>query len=390
MWTLSLLLLLLPVAAASGWWLAKRDDERQAERSGFEFSSHYFKGLNYLLNEQPDKAIEVFIRMVEVDSETVETHLALGSLFRRRGEVDRAIRIHQNLIARPTLSLQQRSQALLELGQDYMRAGVLDRAESLFQELIEKGEHVVGALHLLLDIYQQEKDWHQAIASAKKLQAISGDDMSSMVAQYYCELAEQALDGSDDKQAQHYLALALDADEHSVRASLIQAGMARTAGNYKAALHALERIEKQDSDFLPEAIEPLRDCYAKLGREADMVDYLRRLFNEHKNISLMVALADTLRRQYGDTQAEDFITAQLRTRPSVRGLDHLIEIKLSHADAEVRDNLLILKDLTSQLMRNSPLYSCTHCGFTGKALHWQCPSCKRWNTIKPLQGVDGD
>jgi lipopolysaccharide biosynthesis regulator YciM len=387
-WTL--LLLLLPVAAASGWWLAKRDGERRAGRSGFEFSSHYFKGLNYLLNEQPDKAIEVFIRMVEVDSETVETHLALGSLFRRRGEVDRAIRIHQNLIARPTLNLQQRSQALLELGQDYMRAGLLDRAESLFQELIEKGEHVVNALHLLLDIYQQEKDWQQAIASAKKLQDISGVDMRDRVAQYYCELAEQALSDQDGAQVQRYLASALDADEQCVRASLIQADMARKTGDYKAALCALGRVEKQDSDFLPEIIEPLRECHAKLGREAEMADYLRRLFDEHKNVSLMLALADALRAQYGDARAEDFITAQLRNRPSVRGLDRLIEIKLCHADAEVRDSLLILKDLTSQLMHNKPLYSCTQCGFTGKALHWQCPSCKRWNAIKPLQGVEGD
>ncbi|MFP5345022.1 MAG: lipopolysaccharide assembly protein LapB, partial [Gammaproteobacteria bacterium] len=288
MWTL--LLLLLPVAAASGWWLAKRDDKRRT-RSGFEFSSHYFKGLNYLLNEQPDKAIEVFIRMVEVDSETVETHLALGSLFRRRGEVERAIRIHQNLIARPTLSLQQRSQALLELGQDYLRAGLLDRAESLFQELIEKNEHVGNALHLLLDIYQQEKDWRQAIASAKKLQTLFGEDTRGMVAQYYCELAEQALAGADDRQAEQYLRQALDTDENSVRASLIEADMARRAGDYKAALRALERVEQQDSDFLPEIIEPLRDCYSRLGREADMVDYLRRLSSQHKNISLMLALA---------------------------------------------------------------------------------------------------
>ncbi|MCL4316059.1 MAG: lipopolysaccharide assembly protein LapB [Gammaproteobacteria bacterium] len=391
MWTL--LLLLLPVAAASGWWLARREDEKdekQTGRGGFEFSSHYFKGLNYLLNEQPDKAIEVFIRMVEVDSETVETHLALGSLFRRRGEVDRAIRIHQNLIARPTLSLQQRSQALLDLGQDYLSAGLLDRAESLFQELIEKNEHVASALRLLVDIYQQEKDWQQAIATAKKLQSSSGEDMRGMVAHYYCELAEQALDSADDKQARHYLDLALDADERCVRASLVRADMARRAGDCEAALRALERVERQDGDFLPEIIEPLRDCYSRLGREAGMVDYLRRLFNEHQNISLMLALADTLRAQYGDAQAEDFITAQLRNRPSVRGLDHLIEIKLSHADTEVRDNLLILKDLTSQLMRSKPLYSCTQCGFTGKALHWQCPSCKRWNTIKPLQGVEGD
>ena len=131
---LYLLWLLLPVAALSGWWVASRRSlARSYGRRATDFSSDYFEGLNYLLNEQPDKAIEVFIRMVEVDSETVDTHFALGNLFRRRGEVDRAIRIHQNLIARPTLSREQRTQALFELGADYMRAGVFDRAESLKQ-----------------------------------------------------------------------------------------------------------------------------------------------------------------------------------------------------------------------------------------------------------------
>jgi len=166
---LNLLWLLLPVAAASGWWVARHTELVSQARKKSSLTSDYFKGLNYLVNEQPDKAIEVFIRVVEVDSETIETHLALGSLFRRRGEVDRAIRIHQNLIARPSLNREQRTQALLELGQDYMNAGLLDRAESLFLELVELDAHTVRALQLLADIYEQEKDWQACLDIVEQL-----------------------------------------------------------------------------------------------------------------------------------------------------------------------------------------------------------------------------
>ena len=186
---LELLWLLLPLAAASGWLAARRGVRGTKAQLMPELSSDYFQGLNYLLNEQPDKAIEVFVRMLEVNSDTVETHLALGNLFRRRGEVDRAIHIHQNLIARPTLKPEQRTQALMELGQDYMRAGLLDRAESLFEELVQVDAHTAAALQQLLVIYQQEKDWDRAIQTARRLGVVSGRNMAPVIAQYYCELA---------------------------------------------------------------------------------------------------------------------------------------------------------------------------------------------------------
>ena len=184
--------LLLPLAAASGWlagWYGKR--RRESVAAADDLRSNYFKGINYLLNEQPDKAIEAFIKVLEVDSETVETHLALGNLYRRRGEVDRAIRIHQNLIARPNLESEQRSEALLELGHDYLSAGLLDRAENLLQELADGGDYRVQALRQLIDIYEQEKDWSKAIACGHLLEKVTGNHLSPVIAHYQCELAER-------------------------------------------------------------------------------------------------------------------------------------------------------------------------------------------------------
>jgi hypothetical protein len=169
-----LLLLLLPVAVYFGWWLARAIERRSSGKRKRLFSDQYFQGLNYLLNEQPDKAIQVFLELAEVNQETVETHMALGNLFRRRGEVDRAIRFHQNIIAKHGLQPEQRTQALLELGEDYMRAGLLDRAERLFSELIETDAHTPSALRSLLDIYQQEKDWDKALEQAQRLEQVTG------------------------------------------------------------------------------------------------------------------------------------------------------------------------------------------------------------------------
>lgn len=384
-------MLLLPVAAAAGWLAAKRDSRRRARASnGADLSSHYFKGLNYLLNEQPDKAIEVFIRMLEVDSETVETHLALGNLFRRRGEVDRAIRIHQNLIARPTLNQQQRTHALLELGQDYMRAGLLDRAETLFQELIEMDDHVEPALRHLIDIYQQEKDWPKAITAVQKLGGISGKNKNPIIAHYHCELAELARQKGDAALARHMLARALDIDRHCARASLLLGEMDSADGDYNAAMRALKRVQDQDPDYIPEAIPPLLACYAKLGQTDEAIAYLRQILQEHNNITLMLTLAELLRRQQGDREAAAFITEQLRKRPSVRGLERLVELNLTHSEGAARENLLILKDLMNKLLENKPVYKCDQCGFMGKSLHWQCPGCKNWNTVKPIHGVEGE
>lgn len=216
------LLVLVPIAAFAGWIVAGKGSRFSMDNNNGMVPKDYLLGLNFLLNEEPDKAVDVFIKMLEVDSDTVETHLALGSLFRRRGEVDRAIRIHQNLIARPHLDKQQRIQALMALGQDYMRAGVLDRAERIFLEVVENGSETGPSLHYLLDIYQQEKAWDQAVLIARKIAVSTGEAMQSNIAHYYCELALEARMANDNDLARRHLRKALTIDKKCVRASLLQ------------------------------------------------------------------------------------------------------------------------------------------------------------------------
>lgn len=387
---IELLWLLLPVAAASGWIMARRSMDRTQQTRSRNFNSEYFQGLNFLLNEQPDKAIEVFIRMLEVDSDTVETHLALGNLFRRRGEVDRAIRIHQNLIARPTLNKAQRSAALLELGQDYMRAGWLDRAESLFDELLENNLHTVLASRHLLDIYQQEKEWDKAINVARRLDGDRGQSMKPVIAQFYCEQAEIALRKGDENLAQQMLKRALAQDRRCVRASLLQGRIAMRAENCKLALKTFRQVEEQDIEYLPEILEQMRQCYENLDSADALQEYLREIMKRYTGVSPALMYAELIARTQGDNAAAEFMTEQVRKRPSVRGLGRLIDLSLAGASGKARDDLLILRDLVTQLLNNKPVYKCIHCGFAGKSLYWQCPGCKEWNTVKPIHGVEGE
>ena len=389
-WEWILLFCVIILAIYLVWAALKRSDKRTTIRSIRNIPPEYLKGLNYVLNEQQDKAIDLFIRMLEVDSDTVETHLALGYLFRRRGEVDRAIRIHQNLIARPTLSEDQRSLALLELGMDYMRSGLLDRAESLFKELVNSRRYGVQAYKELLDIYQQEKDWHEAVEVARHLQSINRDDLSHQIAQFYCELAEQSLTRGKLKDANQYIRKALNTDPDCVRASLLEAEAESRENNFRLALKSYKRIEKQDSDYLPEVIAPIMQCYREMGKLDDGRKYLQDIVNRYDGITPLLYLTRIIEETRGEKEAIKFISKELKRRPSVRGVDKLVEYVLGMADGEIRENLQTIKEMTGKLLTNSPVYRCQHCGFDAKLMHWHCPSCKQWSTIKPVYGVAGE
>ncbi len=387
---MNLLWLLLPIAALSGWWIGRRRGNSKNNQSSSSMHPEYFKGLNFVLNEQPDKAIEVFIRMLEVDSETVETHLALGNLFRRRGEVDRAIRIHQNLIARPTLDREQRAHALLELGMDYMRSGLLDRAEGLFLELVESDLHLYQAYTELLEIYQQEKDWENAINIARKLELISGNKLNPVIAQFYCERADSALLEGNMRVVKENIRRAISFYPNCVRASLIEAQMNQRIGKDKLAIKSYKRVESQDSDYITEIIGPLFDCYRKLDRVDEFVEYLRMLVNIYGGISSLLMLTELIAEREGENAAIRFISDELKSRPTVKGVDRLIEYTLSKSEGETQDHLKTIKDLTAQLIEGRAMYKCSSCGFDAKQLHWLCPGCKSWDTVKPVFGVAGE
>ncbi len=382
----NLLWLLLPLAAASGWLAARLDQKRRPGRTAQGLPSAYFKGLNFLLNEQPDKAIEVFIQMLEVDSNTVETHLALGNLFRRRGEVERAIRIHQNLIARPTLDKNQRSLALLELGQDYLKAGLFDRAENLFLELAEIRLHTEQALRFLVHIFQQEKEWDQAISVSRRLARASGRSQDEVIAQFYCELAEQAFADGNPAAARRLTNEAFGADRNCVRASILLGRLEVAAGKHREALKAWKRIEEQDSVYLGEVASLIAASYQTLNDEAGLYEYFDALLRRHGGVALMLALADVIRNRDGVQAAEEFVTAWLRQQPSVQGLHRLLDLNLVAADASTQTDLNLLQGVIGELLEQQQGYLCQECGFRGKTLHWQCPGCHRWNTVKPVSG----
>lgn len=379
--------LLLPVAAASGWWAAKRGTSRQ-EVTVVERSPGYFSGLNYLLNEQPDKAIDVFIKMLEVDSDTVETHLALGNLFRRRGEVDRAIRIHQNLIARPMLNREQRAQALLELGQDYMKAGLFDRAESLFNELGEMNMFQAQALENLLTIYQQEKEWDKCLQVAKRLGQRSGKSRRKECAHYYCELAEEAQFRKDSVKTSQLLKKAQLSDEGCVRATMLQGAIEAANGSPKSAIRTLRQVEKQDPAYLSEVLPAIIECYRELGNRAELVRYLRQLYERHHSISSVLALTDFIQEDDGEEAAIRFLSSYLHAHPNLEGLDRMVRLSLHAGKSDAAESLQILQQILSKILEGRSAYQCVSCGFTAKTLHWQCPSCKSWSSIKPRDELE--
>ena len=384
-----LLLAALPVAAYGGWWLARTIQKTTASKKNRLFSTQYFQGLNYLLNEQQDKAIEVFLELAEVNEDTVETHMALGNLFRRRGEVDRAIRFHQNIIAKERLKPEQRTRALLELGEDYMRAGLLDRAEHLFSKLIERDAHTPPALRSLLEIYQQEKDWQDALEQAARLEKITGEHMGDVMAQFCCEMAEESLAAGDREQVRRHLRQARRHHPECVRARLILARLCMQEGDHSAAMDAYEEVAQLDTDYIADMIDPYLEAADAAGLEDRARAMLETWHENYDGISLILKLSDAIAREKGSEEAGRYLIESLTDKPSVRGLDHLIDLsRQGHLPAGSGDE--ILKAVTSRLLRREPRYRCTHCGFSGRMHHWLCPSCKHWSTTKTIHGVLGE
>ncbi len=391
-----LMLGLLFVSIAIGYLLGRRFSYQVSlDEKAPAYDKNYFKGLNLLLNEQPDAAIDTFIESLDVNSETLETHLALGNLLRRQGEVDRAIRIHQNLLARPGLTLNQQHLAQLELARDYVKAVLLDRAETLFKELVDQSDVLRDiSLEHLIEIYQDEKEWAKAISTVELL---AGKRLSKVPlkwrcaqAHFCCELAEIALEKNDYLSARRHLKAALNYDKNLVRASLIWGQLEYQLGNSREALKILKKIPQQDPNYLSEALDLFVKCYLQLDNHEGLRQYINQLQEEYPSNSLVLELTKIIRSSDGDFAAADYIGNQLKQRPSLQGLSQLLELYLENSKEKSQSNLLLLKQLVDQLIDKKPTYQCSQCGFTGNQLHWLCPSCKSWNTIKAIRGIEGE
>ncbi|SDJ52972.1 lipopolysaccharide assembly protein LapB [Microbulbifer yueqingensis] len=387
----------LLAAIAIGWLLGRRSLKKKADCSEQQqaLARTYVQGLNYLLSEQRGDAIDKFIDSLEVSSTTFDTHLALGNLLRKRGEHDQAIRVHQNLLARPSLARASQHKAQLELARDYIAAGWLDRAERLLQELVEASPELRNtSLEHLVEVYRDEREWPKAIHAVNLLHGRRFKRMpsewASIQAHFCCELAEESINAKDYLSARKHIDAALGYDRSSARANLLWARLEYLLGRPEEAIKVLQRIPRQNPDYVPEILDLLTTCYEAVGDEAGLDRYLEQLLREHPFNSVLIALTERIERKKSEAEAAEFMGRQLAERPSLRGLGHFLDLHIDSAEGRARENLSLLKSLIDQLIASRPNYRCNNCGFSGNQLHWLCPSCKHWDSVRSVKGVEGE
>ena len=376
-------LLLFPLFFGLGW-LAARIDIKHLVRESRSLPRSYFQGLNFLLNEQQDRAVEAFVEAVKVDPQTVELHFALGSLFRRRGETERAIRMHQNLVERDDLPQDLKLQAMIELGQDFLKAGLLDRAEEIFERL-RSTDMAEEAKHNLLEIYQLEKNWEKAIAIAAELPDIA---THKEIAEYYCELAAADLIRSRLDAAGEHLRTALEKNRQCVRASLLQGDIEASRENYDGAITCWQRIERQDPAFLALVANRLLDAFRKLDRRDEGLQLLRGYLEHYPSLDLLDVVFQLVLESEGADAAYALVRNELKRNPTLLGLDKLIEARVLTAATEMRADLDLAKGIIQGYTRRLARYRCDSCGFKARQFYWRCPACGGWETYSPKRSEE--
>lgn len=398
-------LVFVPILFALGW-VAARVDFRQMMSETRTLPDSYFKGLNFLLNEEPDRAIDAFVEVAKLDPETTELHFALGSLFRRRGEMERAIRVHQSLLSRADLPVADRENAQFQIAQDFLKAGMLDRAEAAF-EAVRETRFAIPAMRALIRIYESEHDWPRAIEAVRRLRALVDEPVPQLV-HYQCEQAEGALQGKQpdfDRAAK-----ALDEADNAIRKQGTTQGMyasqARVAG-LRARVARMQGQSEQERAYLvsilasaPEYVglyaTELLESYRKLGRGEEGVAMLRSHYQQHPSLDIFNVLFRVLREQEGHLQAWAFARDALRAHPSLLGLDKMLEVELQDqgqnketTDAAGVDQIIagadlsLLRSLIHRHTQRLDRYSCSSCGFEARHFYWQCPGCNSWETYAP-------
>ena len=387
---LELLFLLLPVAAAYGWYMGRRSAQQTKQDEANRLSRDYVAGVNFLLSNQQDKAVDLFLDMLKEDTGTVEAHLTLGNLFRSRGEVDRAIRIHQSLMESASLTYDQRLLAVQQLGRDYMAAGLYDRAEGMFKQLVDETDFRLSALQQLLQIYQATSDWQSAIEVAERLVKLGKEKHRGEIANFWCELALQQMAGNDLDKAMALLKKGAAADRNSARVSIMMGRVWMEKGDYAKAVESLERVIEQDKELVGETLEMLQTCYQQLGKTDEWEAFLRRCAEENTGATADLMLAQILEQREGVDAAQNYVTRQLERHPTMRVFHKLIDYHINEAEeGRAKESLGVLRHMVGEQVRSKPRYRCQKCGFTAHTLYWHCPSCRSWSTIKPIRGLDG-
>ena len=389
---------LLLIAVSAGWVLGRSrlSFRRKVESKTSDLFQDYFVGLNYWLNDEPDEAIDTFIKALKINGDTLETHLALGALLRRRGKVDKAIKVHQALLARPSLDQGFAASTRLELARDYIAAGLLDRAELLLNELLDENTPAKwDALKHLITIYQTEKEWAKAIYCSKELLANPSFKkdlkLRGAAAHFCCEQAELALSKDQLSQARELTKRAATFNRQSVRASFLLANIEQRLGNFKLAIKELIRIKTNNPDFISRLLEPLSQCYGQLGKMEEYEQLLKNTLKERSDVNVMLTLAELIRGRENDAATIDFLRREMAAHPSLKGLAALIDLKALDTDAQFGNNLQLLQllqQLINRLLTKKAGYQCSQCGYESKSPNWLCPSCHSWDRENSILGTD--
>ncbi|MPV86556.1 tetratricopeptide repeat protein [Ostreibacterium oceani] len=394
-----LLVLLLPLAAFSGWWIAKGDKKKDHHRR----DEDYFQGLSYLLENETDKAIDIFVRIAHLDDSAIENQITLGNLFRHRGEIDRALHIHTALLSRQELSSEALQRLHLALADDYLQAGVMNHAKDYLEKANAATSPALrdAAQRRLINLYEQQDQWQQAIEVAEALDPFRRDSIQQKVAHYYCELAEAKLSASVDTPSQsnqsgqsdlsmspshtalagaeEWLNKALICDKQCLRALIKLGEIAQLRGNYVQAINYYQRLEKIAPTFMLEVFDKLAACYDALNQHHEWKNYLATYVRKYPSPALLLHLQQSIAHIEGDEAAKKFLGEQLTNHPSLLTL-HAYLHQLDHQDESIKTLQFSLDRIIRQALR----YRCRECGFRGNVLNWQCPGCKNWGAFTPV------
>lgn len=384
-----LLFLLLPIAAAYGWYMGDRNAKQKYADQSNRLSREYVDGLNFLLSNQKDKAVDLFLDMLKEDEGTLEAHLTLGNLFRSRGEVDRAIRIHQALMESSSLSFEQRLLAIQQLGRDYMVAGLYDRAEEMFLQLIDEEDFQQHALQQLIFIYQSTSEWINAINTATKLVKLGNTKYKTDIAQFYCELASLAIANEDLEKAYSLLQKSAAADAKCARTSLMLGRVLIVQNKIEQAIESFKQILEQDKAFIGEALPLLKECYLKLNKEDEFQQFLQLCVDQDSGNVAELMLADIIEKKRGLDAAQNYMYRELLKHPNLKGFYRLMDYHVADAEqGRAKESLLLLRNMVGEQIKIVPNYRCQKCGFTVNSIYWLCPGCRSWSTIKPVRDFE--
>ena len=388
-----LIFLLLPLAFYSGWRAARKSFDQNQQKNK-QLSGHFVKGVNYLLNEEPDKALEVFLNYPDIDEYTAETYHLLGNMFRNRGEVDRALRVHQNLIGRSNLDPEQKQKAMFSLGEDFFAAGMLDRAESVFTELLNSNKlskqvSKESICNSLRTIYEQTQEWNKAIeaihcySSAGKTNQKDTTHSNLLITHYYCELADEALSEGKLHEVSLLMDKAKSSDKGSTRLMCLEGDVAYHQKQYHKAFKQYLSAINNDSRLLSMLSSKLEHC----AREADAIPRLQKsLIKQYKKIkdkTLFEAILDYSQRYGASDSIDNLIESELSDArlniESIFKASDYINSDISSIDKE--KGLSLIAQALSNYLQGVPAFRCEHCGYKMHDYLWRCPACHHWDTI---------